>query len=85
MEDLLTIDYKAGANVMLELPFTFFHWRLIEYFVEVSTDDRVNQAKQLNMFQPEWSNGMVLNILPNLKTLLHFVANNFPLLKFVQT
>lgn len=70
---------------MLNLPFTFFHWRLIEYLADAFTKSETQPLTQLEKFQANWLADMTLTILPNQMTMLHMAANKIELLKFIQS
>ncbi len=64
------------------MPFTIFHWRLIEFYVQIFSKND-GRTLPLQSFQKTWVADMSLNILPNLKTVLHYAANKIELLNFL--
>ena len=83
-EKLFRLDYVGDSkHFYIELPFTFVMWRQIEQ-LKMLTQQPQQQAREICMNMPlsrELVQTMSLNILPNAKTVLHFITRNYEFLQ----
>ena len=85
-KNIFAIDYVCDTDrYLIEAPFTFINWVLIEQFEEHCSDSVLETKAWLEDLSiiPEATKIMCMNILPRCDSILHQITGNYDLIKFV--